>query len=272
MPADVRGYLTEDFRLFPLRDCRREEIDYHYHEFDKVLFFTSGQVTYLVEGRVYDLRSGDILLIPHHQIHQPVIGGGLPYERYLLWLSPTFLEEFGLSDCFRRAAAEGNHLLRGVSGQQVCQRLVEQLAQAVGEEQAFGGPLLAKTYCLQLLIQLNRLYCRPVEEGTLSGGQSDPCVDAAMEEIRTHLTGDLSVDALAARLGVSRSGLMSRFKATAGCTLHQYVVQKRLIHAAELLRAGHPAKEAAAESGFQDYSAFLRAFRKRYGVSPRELR
>ncbi|MCD8086562.1 MAG: AraC family transcriptional regulator [Clostridiales bacterium] len=271
MLADVRGYLREDYRLFHLRDSRAEEIGYHYHEFDKVLFFYAGEVTYLVEGRVYDLRSGDVLLIPHHQIHQPIIRSAQPYERRLLWLSPELLTEYGLSPCFDEAAATGSHLLRsGQEGRVEALRLAEELEEAEGSA-AFASALLARTYCIQLLIALNRAYGGQKAQDTAQG-RNDPRVDAVLAYLRAHLTEDLSVDALAERFHISRSGLMSRFKEATGCTIHQYVVQKRLIRAAELLREGAPVRQAAADSGFQDYSTFLRAFRKRYGVSPRELR
>ena len=31
-----RGYLNEGFRLFRLKDSRAQQLDYHYHEFDKI--------------------------------------------------------------------------------------------------------------------------------------------------------------------------------------------------------------------------------------------
>ena len=80
------------------------------------------------------------------------------------------------------------------------------------------------------------------------------------------------MDALSERFYLSRSWLMHRFKDITGCPVHQYVLQKRLICAAQLLRRGESVGEAVRLSGFADYSAFLRAFRRAYGVSPREYR
>ena len=45
-----RGYLNEEFRLFHLKDSRAQKLDYHYHEFDKLIFFLGGNVTYMVEA------------------------------------------------------------------------------------------------------------------------------------------------------------------------------------------------------------------------------
>ena len=42
-----RGYLHEDFRLFHLKDSRAQKLDYHYHEFDKLILLLGGKVTYV---------------------------------------------------------------------------------------------------------------------------------------------------------------------------------------------------------------------------------
>ena len=40
-----RGYLNEDFRLFHLKDSRAQKLEYHYHEFDKLILLLGGKVT-----------------------------------------------------------------------------------------------------------------------------------------------------------------------------------------------------------------------------------
>ena len=40
--ASKRGYLNEDFRLFHLKDSRAQKVDYHYHEFDKLILLWWG--------------------------------------------------------------------------------------------------------------------------------------------------------------------------------------------------------------------------------------
>ena len=86
-----RGYLDRDFRLVHLKDSLAPRIDYHYHEFDKLVFFLGGRVTYVVEGVTYFLRPWDILLIQHNLIHRPIIDASEPYERVVLWLGRDWL-------------------------------------------------------------------------------------------------------------------------------------------------------------------------------------
>jgi len=45
-----KGYLNEDFRFFHLKDKSSEEHDFHYHDFNKIVIFISGNVTYVIEG------------------------------------------------------------------------------------------------------------------------------------------------------------------------------------------------------------------------------
>ena len=49
-----RGYLNSEFRLFHLTDRETHEVEYHYHDFDKITIFIKGKVTYMVEGKSYD--------------------------------------------------------------------------------------------------------------------------------------------------------------------------------------------------------------------------
>ena len=100
-----RGFLKEDFRIFRLRDNHTPQVDYHYHEFDKIVVFLSGAASYIVEGRTYHPQPWDVLFIPHHDIHRPVIDNMAPYERVVIWVDPAFLQRIStsksdLSRCF----------------------------------------------------------------------------------------------------------------------------------------------------------------------------
>ena len=54
---EKKGFLQEDFRLFHLRDAQGTKVDYHYHEFYKLLFLVSGSGGYSIEGKRYMLKA-----------------------------------------------------------------------------------------------------------------------------------------------------------------------------------------------------------------------
>ena len=49
-------------------------------------------------------------------------------------------------------------------------------------------------------------------------------------------------------------------------------IQKRLLRAGELIRAGVPVMKAAEQAGFPEYSSFLRAFQSTFHTSPRSFK
>lgn len=273
-----RGYLNEEFRLFHLKDSRAQKLDYHYHEFDKLIFFLGGKVTYTVEGVTYFLQPWDVLLVQHNMIHKPEIDAGEPYERVVIWLGRDYLTERSapeapLDQCFDLARERGFHLLRadGECRLQYMQ-MIRQLEDAL-RSQEFGASRMADTLCQQLLIHVNRevLRSRTAQEERDSY-RVDPKMEEVLKYVTSHLEEELSVDLLARRFFISRYYLMHRFKDVTGYTVHQYISQKRLLRAGELIRQGVPVMKAAEQAGFSDYSTFLRAFQKTFHMSPKEFR
>lgn len=274
--SEKRGYLNEDFRLFHIRDRRALDLDYHYHEFDKIVLFLSGKVTYLMEGKAYFLSPYDILLVSRDQIHRPIIDTSEPYERIILWMNPDYLnahsgEKGDLLSCFKLAREHGVALLRpDAAARFTLMRHLKETEDAL-QSNEFAHELLSRICFLRFLIELNRIVCGDRVALPTDAYRSDPRISDILAHINEHLEEDLSLDALCARFFISKSYLMHRFKELAGCTAHGYIRQKRLMRAADLIRAGTPVTEACARSGFRDYSAFLKAFKQLFGCVPSEL-
>ncbi len=57
------GYLKDNFRLFHLTDTNSLPISYHSHDFYKVFLLLRGDVTYHIEGKTYDLKPYDLVLV-----------------------------------------------------------------------------------------------------------------------------------------------------------------------------------------------------------------
>ena len=92
---------------------------------------------------------------------------------------------------------------------------------------------------------------------------------ASVQEM-ADLTEPVSIDDLAARFFVSKYHMMRQFRAQTGYTIHGYLTGKRLMRARAMIAAGTPVLQASEESGFGDYSAFLRAYRKQFGTTPNQ--
>ena len=266
------GYLEENYHYFHLRDTAGQERDYHYHEFDKIVLLLAGRVDYAVESVSYALRPWDILLVKHHAIHKALIDKSVPYERIIIYLDGKYFDRLlpgaGLIDCFDEADRSGEYRLVPDAEQR---RELEQTFLAyeqAAKDARFGAQTLRDTYILQLLVQIGRMNAAPRREEQ----RFDPKIRRTLSYINENLSRELSVDALAEQVYLSRYHFMRLFKAETGSTVHAYVRQKRLLYAARLIREGSPANQAAEAAGFADYSAFHRAFRACFGISPGQLK
>lgn len=91
--------------------------------------------------------------------------------------------------------------------------------------------------------------------------------------IEDHLADDLSLPRVASIAGVSSSHFKTLFRESAGVPLHQYVMQRRIDRAKDLLMQGHLSiAEIALATGFSHQSHLARHMRRSVGLSPRAVK
>jgi AraC-like DNA-binding protein len=270
-----RGYLNKDFELFHLKDRKSMEFELHFHDFNKIVIFISGNVTYLIEGKAYKLKPWDILLVSSSEIHKTIVDASMTYERMIIWVNSNFLikhnsPENNLLTCFDIASTEKRNLLRLDTellrqGKYILSQLKEEYLKG-----GFGSQVLKNALFLQFVIYLNRLYLTPEAIKHQADGDYNESIGEVIKHINENLCEDMSVENLASRFYMSRYHLMHKFKSQTGYTIHSYILQKRLMMANTLIKSGKSMTEACSECGFGDYSSFVRAFKKIYGLSPKQ--
>lgn len=96
-------------------------------------------------------------------------------------------------------------------------------------------------------------------------------LETATRYIDAHLSEELSVRELAGLCYVSADHLTRLFKKKYGMTVSEYVQDKRITLAAELLKQGDLSiSTISGMVGFGNYSYFTEQFKKRYGMTPRD--
>lgn len=269
-----RGYLNSDFEFFHLKDMKDIQFEYHYHDFSKIIIFISGNVTYLIEGKAYRLKPWDILFVGSNQIHKPVIDPTIPYDRAAIWVKPGFLEnhsrESDMLTCFHLTAERNVNLLRLEPNEnKYVQALLSKLEEAC-KTGGFGSDVLKNAIFLQLIVILTRELLGNSGTKEISDIVTDADIQKILNYINANIDADLSIDALADRFYLNRYHLMHKFKQQTGFTVHGFVLQKRLLRADRLIRTGTPPVDACGMSGFNDYSNFVRAYKKLFGTSPKK--
>lgn len=267
------GYLNKDFQLFHIKDKNSKEFEYHFHDFNKIIIFLSGKVTYLIEGKAYYLKPWDILLVNNNDVHRPIIDPLQTYERIVIWANSNFIEEHNydkcdLSTCFKLANEKSFNLIRLDSEFQ--NTLISILGSLEGsiDSSDFGNKLLSNSLFFQLLIYINRVHLDNMYINDKDSLKYDKQIAEILKYINNNLSEDLSTLKLSDKFFISKYYLMHKFKKETGYTLHNYVIQKRLLIAKELIKSGESITKVSLQCGFKDYSSFLRAFKKMFNSTP----
>lgn len=123
---------------------------------------------------------------------------------------------------------------------------------------------------LLLLSQLLRLDPAPVPPVQ---ADSMDLIDQILSYIEIHLSEKISVSQVARQFYVSESTVCQTFRKKLGISFYRCLTQRRLVLARGLIAGGQSSMDSIAQqAGFSDYSAFYRAFKGEFGISPREYR
>ena len=267
------GYLNDNFKIFHIRDKKDIKFEYHHHDFSKIVILIDGDLTYYIEGKAYILKPWDILFVNKNEIHKPVVNPNKYYERIVIWLNPDFMAKYAqgnnnLLKCFEVAIKNNYNLLRlNMKSIEIIKNLIQDI-QNCNNSNEFGSEILKESLFVQLMVLMNRLFLNSDKNRDIEDIQYDKTIEGVLNYINSNLENDLSIDTIASEFFISKYYLMRKFKNQIGSSIHNYVVQKSLILARSLISDGLSMSSVCSRCGFNDYSSFVRAFKKVYGVSP----
>jgi AraC-like DNA-binding protein len=105
------------------------------------------------------------------------------------------------------------------------------------------------------------------------GSASHPAVIKAMDYTRSHLSEPLAIPVVARAAGVSGDYFAKLFKRTTGLGYTDYVIQRRVVSAQEMLvSTGKNINEIAFATGFESISHFNRCFKAHARTTPKLYR
>ncbi|MCR4616734.1 MAG: AraC family transcriptional regulator [Lachnospiraceae bacterium] len=236
----------------------------HIHDRCELYYFLEGNASYIVEGREYPLKRGDMLLMRPGEAHCARILGKGTYERYAINFP---LSIFDHVDPQRRLMAPFTERELGIGNKYSEPGFMELFKKMCSEcTDNYERYILLYSGIIEIMRNVaEKFYNKEMgAKRELSQGEK------ILEYVNTHITDELSLPELAKRFYISRSQFCRIFKQASGASPFQYILAKRLIMVGELMRGGMGASEAALACGFNDYSSFYRAYVKRYGRGPRE--
>ena len=139
------------------------------------------------------------------------------------------------------------------------------------------GRLYADSLAVGLAMQLMRQYSSLRDVHLGQGGMAPYRLRKAISLINQHLSnedeGRVALRIVAREVGMSYFHFSRAFKQSMGMTATNYIVERRIEFAKELMNATDlPISEIALRSGFSSQSHFTTSFRRMSGVTPRAFR
>ncbi|MDE7194809.1 MAG: AraC family transcriptional regulator [Oscillospiraceae bacterium] len=240
----------------------------HVHERCEIYCFVSGEAEYLVEGTRYPLKAGSVLIMRPAESHKPKILGSGKYERYAVNFSLSFVERLDprrilMSPFFERPLGRGNLYGAPELGGEVLRLFGKMCRGGKGYERQLE-------ISTRLFLLLEMIYKSYLKRGTAEYAPPTELSEQLVTYVNNHIFEELSIPMLAENFFLSASQFGRVFRQATGATPWEYIIIKRLTAAREKIRCGEPAGIAAESCGFSDYSAFYRAYVKRFGCSPKD--
>ena len=276
-PFDQRQVMRRpDFEIFHYNNPACCSCPPHQHDFFELFFLLDDHIDDIVEGMRYSLSPGSVVLVAPGQMHRPDVAGPVrSIDRFVLWISTDYVRS--ITDALPRL----HYALWGdMTGRNLIQTdedttaLMRQLLFALHREDArpdADGAALARAIIGQLLIHCGRGIASRTDIAPHKAELRYREIMRVYEHIVANLPDrNLSVSALADRFFMDKNTLTRQFKRQVGMTPGECIRRHRLEAVRRQIRRGAPMQQACAECGFSDYSAFYRAFRQAYGISPRD--
>ena len=236
----------------------------HTHEEYELYYFVSGCGTFVVEGNEYKLESGDIIILNCSEAHYfRIDDDSVPYIRMTINFTHKLFSELDrnneLFKAFDNREKGQMNRYKAIEFESPYHRVLMNnlITNVENKRLQTTANLLLLLY--EISVAFEKKDVLPLQS-TLGGD--------IIKYINNHLLELITLDDLCREFHISKTHLCRVFKNATGTTVNNYIITKRLIHANELIGVGIKPMKAYLLSGFNNYTVFYKAYKKRYQVSP----
>ncbi len=277
---NTRQYmLSSDFEVFYYADRDFRTLKPHAHDYYECYLFIEGDITMEIftghgKAQRHRMAPGDLMLVPPGIEHHAIMNDPeKTYRRFVFWISKSccnsLLEE-SVDYMYLIQKAEAFHKyiyhLAPADFHLVESRFLRLLEEIAGNRY---GSDAARHLCLcDLILTINRIIYD--EEHKHTGSDELSLFQNILSYVESNIEEQLSLEDIAGKFFLSKYYISHLFKDTLGISLHQYIIKKRLSECRVAIISGESIIGTYERFGFRDYSSFFKAFKKEYGMSPKE--
>lgn len=278
-------FLYVDKYHFPLEWIN----DAHQIPYNMLRFLCSGSARFVVDGREYVVRQGDVFYVPQGShlycsaleevvfISVRFIGSiQLQNEDMLkrLWNIQTIYhfppeDEIGqlFENLYHSAISRTTYKRLETRGylNLICATLARQSSQREEPEET----VQAERALMESMDDMKYIRRRALA----SQNKTDPRIQALVDYITLHPEENLSREQMCAMCDVSESTLRRLFKSYMGKSIYEFTKDTKILYASHLLMTTNvPISQIGYQVGYESPSYFTKTFREVFGISPQEYR
>lgn len=240
-----------------------------------ILFILSGYATFTWEGGNIACGSEELLLLKPGKMMTILFRGGKTLlDAIWLQVAPEAMGQ--MTDERTNLSRAVNVYDYNVAAMRIdnetlmlCKNLAQQMTFMARERDEFAHTLYEESMLTILMVLVLR-GCMRAEFRQREKTRRHLYIDDVFAYISAHIADDLTLEKLEKTFFVDKSHLSREFKQKTGITLHRYIVKTKLDYCLPYIEAGQPITEVYKRAGFAGYNHFFRAFKKQYGMTPKE--
>lgn len=257
--------------LFACKSKMIAESEYHNHDFAEITYIISGRGKYLLDGNVYDVKTGDVVMCNPGVMHQNVeVNPKEPTVEFF-----TGFTDFQFKNMPPNSIVlnDGGYILH--TSAETRQDITKHCYEMVAEQES-GKPgkyFMLKAHLIQIMLLIIR-EMMPEEKQQLSLSFESYNRNYAVKRIISFLSENyaakISLDQIARNMYLSPVYISKIFKEETGDSPINYLIKIRLEKARDILLQGNERsiKNIANSVGYEDVYHFSKLFKKYYGISP----
>ena len=266
---DKKDYFVREIKFNNIKTKKIKSNKYY-----KVLCIFSGNCNVKLNDKSQGCGTDNIILIsPNNEIdiesksNQPLIAYELSITIELL--NKLSDEEVDLVRSFNTVPFECAVIDANTETNMLIKNILRKLVYLKEENNEFADNLYIKSMLSIVLVLVLRscIYTEPKQKIR----KNKPfLVDDIFTYINNHITEEISLDHLEKEFYVSKFHISREFKKATGLTLHRYIVKTKLDLCKKLIEEGNAIVDIARICGIGSYNNLFRAFKKEFGITPKE--
>lgn len=241
-----------------------------YHEL--VLPIGGSTVRYSIDGSVYLVHVGELIYFPAQIYHAGIFNIDNDHsDRLVIQIDDALWQA-----CRRNANLKNAAWMHSITvlDPDVCNKWdFQSLFVRMAQSQELPAQMRDIVFEAQVSEMMLLITLATGSGQTTAPSSTNVLVQRAVSYLQAHYQDPtLTTVKLAQELYASREHLSRAFKECTMESIHSYLTHLRMQHCRKALEDGVSVLNACTESGFPDYSSFLKTFRRLYGITPAEYR